>query len=181
VRHRSESMSEEATENAFAEVCAKLTPDEMTIMVRALAVHQAPIESKSKPIKVDLQPMEIKLDGPTTYLSWSCHVRRALEGKNLDKYITGEIAVLAKGSAEYNEWRSINSLLHTWLLNLMIVSIAKKVDGIEAVSDVWGKLMRIYVGIDNNMKVFQIKREIEEVAQKVGQFRSMLQICNDCG
>jgi hypothetical protein len=48
----------------------------------------------------------------------------------------------------------------------MVVFIAKTVDGIEVVSDVWGKLMRIYAGIDNNMKVFQIEREIEEVAQK---------------
>jgi hypothetical protein len=108
----------------------------MAIMVRALAVHQAPIESKPKPIKVDLQPVEIKLDGPATYLSWSCRVRRALEGENLDGYITGEMAVPTKGSAEYSEWRSINSLLHTWLLNSMVVSIAKTVDGIEAVSDV---------------------------------------------
>jgi hypothetical protein len=146
--------------------CAKLTLDEMTIMVRALTVHQAPVESKPKPIKVDLQSVEIKLDGPAMYLSWSCWVRRALEGKNLDGNITGEMAVPAKGSTEYSEWRSINSLLHTWLLNLMIVSIAKTVDGIKTVSDVWGKLMRIYAGIDNNMKVFQIEREIEEVAQK---------------
>jgi hypothetical protein len=48
----------------------------------------------------------------------------------------------------------------------MVVSIAKIVDGIDVVRDVWGKLMKIYAGIDNNMKVFQIEREIEEVAQK---------------
>jgi hypothetical protein len=103
---------------------------------------------------VDLQSVEIKLDGPATYLSWLRQVRRALEGKNLDEYITGEMVVPAKGSAEYSEWRSINSLLHTWLVNSMVISIAKTVVGIEAVSDVWGKLMSIYAGIDNNMKVF---------------------------
>jgi hypothetical protein len=48
----------------------------------------------------------------------------------------------------------------------MVVSIIKTVDGIKAISDVWGKMMRIYEGIDNNMRVFQIEREIEEVAQK---------------
>jgi hypothetical protein len=37
---------------------------------------------------------------------------------------------------------------------------------VEVISDVWGKLMRIYAGIDNNIRVFQIEREIEEVAQK---------------
>jgi gag-polypeptide of LTR copia-type len=113
MRRRSKSMLEEATENVFVKACAKLTPDEMAIMVRVSAVHQAPLESKLKPVKVDLQSVEIKLDGPAMYLSWSCRIRRALEGKNLDGYITGETVVPAKGSAEYSEWRFINSLLHT--------------------------------------------------------------------
>jgi catalase (peroxidase I) len=52
-------MSDEATENAFAKACAKLTHDEMTIMVRALVVRQAPVESKPKSIKVDFQYVEI--------------------------------------------------------------------------------------------------------------------------
>jgi gag-polypeptide of LTR copia-type len=43
--------------------------------------------------------VEIKLDGSATYLSWSRRVRRALEGKNLDGYITGEMVVSTKGSA----------------------------------------------------------------------------------
>jgi hypothetical protein len=67
MRRRSRSISEEATENAFAKACA----DEMTIMMRALAVRQAPVESKLKPVKVDLQSVEIKLDGSATFLSWS--------------------------------------------------------------------------------------------------------------
>jgi hypothetical protein len=48
----------------------------------------------------------------------------------------------------------------------MVVSITKTVNGVEVVSDVWGKLMMIYMGIDHNMRVFQIEREIEEVAQR---------------
>jgi hypothetical protein len=48
----------------------------------------------------------------------------------------------------------------------MVVSIAKTVDGTEAISDIWGKLMMIYARINNNMKVFQIERKIKEVAQK---------------
>jgi hypothetical protein len=41
-------MLEETTENAFAKACAKLTPNEMTIMVRALTVHQVYVESRSR-------------------------------------------------------------------------------------------------------------------------------------
>ena len=64
-------------------------------------------------MKLELQSVEIKLDGPATYLSWSRRVKRALEGKNLDGYITGEMVVPEKDSAGYSEWRSMNSLLHT--------------------------------------------------------------------
>jgi gag-polypeptide of LTR copia-type len=113
MRRRSGAMSAEATENVFAKTCTKLTPNEMAITVRVLAVCQAHVESKPKLVKVDLQSVKIKLDGSITYLSWSRWVRRALEGKNLDGYITGEMIVSAKGSAEYIEWRSINSLLHS--------------------------------------------------------------------
>jgi hypothetical protein len=63
----------------------------------------------------------------------------------------------------------------------MVVFIAKTIDGTEALSDIWGKLIRIYPGIDNNMRVFRIEREIEEVAQNVGRFRNMPQIYSDCG
>jgi hypothetical protein len=57
-------------------------------MVRVLVVHQAPVESKPKSVKVDIQSVEIKLDGSVTYLSWSRQVRRTLEGKNMNGYIT---------------------------------------------------------------------------------------------
>ena len=67
-------MSGEESENAFAKACSKLTPDELAIMVRALTVCQVPAESKPKVIKLDLQSVEIKLDGPATYLSWSRQV-----------------------------------------------------------------------------------------------------------
>lgn len=95
----------------------------------------------------------IKLDVPASHLSWSHWVKGYLERKNPDEYLTGEMIVVAKGTAEYGEWRSTNSLLYTWLLNSMVASISKTIDGIEVVSDIWGKLMRIYVGIPNNMSV----------------------------
>jgi hypothetical protein len=47
-------------------------------------VRQVFVESKSKPVKLNLKSVKIKLNRPTTYLSWSHRVRRVLEGKNLD-------------------------------------------------------------------------------------------------
>jgi hypothetical protein len=39
------------------------------------------------------------------------------------------------------------------------------VDGIQSVQDIWAKLQRTYAGAENNMCVFQIKREINAVVQ----------------
>jgi Retrotransposon gag protein len=44
-------------------------------------------------------------------------------------------------------------------------SIASTVDGIDRVKDVWEKLKRTYDGVGNNLRVFQIEREIEAIVQ----------------
>jgi acetolactate synthase regulatory subunit len=56
-------------------------------------------------------------------------------------------------------------LLYNWLLNSVVPSIAVTVDGIQSVKDIWAKLKKIYAGAENNMRVFQIEREIEAVVQ----------------
>jgi Retrotransposon gag protein len=52
-----------------------------------------------------------------------------------------------------------------WLLSSLTPSIASTVDGIDRVKDVWEKLKRTYDGVGNNLRVFQIKREIEAIVQ----------------
>jgi Retrotransposon gag protein len=47
----------------------------------------------------------------------------------------------------------------------MVPSIVITMDGIQSVKYIWAKLKRIYAGTENNMKVFQIEREIETVVQ----------------
>jgi hypothetical protein len=57
-------------------------------------------------------------------------------------------------------------LLYTWLLNSIVPSIANTIDGIQSVKNIWAKLKRIYTGAENNMRVFQIEREIEAIVQR---------------
>lgn len=47
----------------------------------------------------------------------------------------------------------------------MVLSIAITVDGIQRVRDIWAKLRRTYAGAENNIRVFQIEREIDAVVQ----------------
>jgi hypothetical protein len=48
----------------------------------------------------------------------------------------------------------------------MVPLITITVNGIQNVNDIWAKLRRIYAGAKNNMRVFQIEREIEVVIQE---------------
>jgi hypothetical protein len=105
-------------------------------------------------VKLDLPLMDLKLDGPATYLSWSRQIEASLVRKRLEGYLTG--AEPGSDSAQADEWRTTHTQLFTWLLNSMVPSIASLVDDIQMVRNIWAKLKRIYAGTENHMKVFQI-------------------------
>ena len=100
-------MSGEETGNAFAKACAKLTPDEVAaLVVRALAVCQAPLESKPNGQEVELPPIDMRLEGPT------------LEVKDLKGYLTeGEswirLQAGAVGLLEVKSALAVSNSCHT--------------------------------------------------------------------
>jgi hypothetical protein len=47
--------------------------------------------------------VDLKLDGLTTYLSWSCRIEAALVGKRLDGYLAGAKAEPVDDNVEENE------------------------------------------------------------------------------
>jgi hypothetical protein len=53
--------------------------------------------------------------------------------------------------------------IYMWLLNSLTSSIASTMDDIDRDKDVWKKLKRTYDGVENNLRVFQIEREIEAI------------------
>jgi uncharacterized protein YoxC len=48
----------------------------------------------------------------------------------------------------------------------MVQSIAVTVDMPQSVHDIWAKLRRTYARAENNMRIFQIKREIDAVVRE---------------
>ncbi|KAJ4737614.1 Transposon Ty1-H Gag-Pol polyprotein [Rhynchospora pubera] len=143
---------------------AKLDPDDVKTLLELVKVSNA-AEKHQPSVKLDLPPVDLKLDGPATYLSWSRRIQGALAGRNLEGFLTGERKEPEQNTDAWNEWKTTHMLLYTWLLNSMVPSIAVTVDGIQNVKDMWMKLKRIYAGTENNMRVFQIEREIEAVVQ----------------
>ncbi|XP_078175183.1 uncharacterized protein LOC144568686 [Carex rostrata] len=135
-------------------------------MVRALAMCQAPVKSKPKVQKVELPPIDMRLEGPATYLGWSRQVRYILEGKDLEGYLTGEKEEPGKTAPERAEWKSTHMQVYIWLLSSLSLSIAFTVDGIVKVQDVWEKLRTTYDGVGKNLWVYQIKRKITAMVQE---------------
>ena len=51
----------------------KLDPDDVKTLLELMRMSKgANVLTHPQPVKVDLPPMDLKLDGPAIYLSWMC-------------------------------------------------------------------------------------------------------------
>ena len=148
------------------EVLKGVDPEVLKVLVgliQGVSAKASTSGGDSVQVKVDLPQVELKLDGPGTYLSWSRRIETALVGRKLEGYLRWDEA--AGGLGGDGEWKATHALVKTWLLNSMKQSIATSVDGIFLVRDIWAKLKRTYGGAENHMRVFQIQQEINSVVQ----------------
>ena len=166
----------EKEKDLFEEAIEKLTTKDvsamMTHMMREFAMSglgQAPaapvVPVEPRQHRLDLPPIDTKLNGPENYPSWSRRVRYTLTGKNLEGYLTGDKAEPMEGAPGRDDWKATHMQVYIWLLSSLPSSIADTVDGLEKVQDVWDKLKRTYDGVGNIMRVYQIKGEISDVVQ----------------
>ncbi|KAF9672574.1 hypothetical protein SADUNF_Sadunf11G0056300 [Salix dunnii] len=147
------------------EIVKKLDPVELATLMQFMRMSMGESATRPPSVKVELSPIDLKLDGPATCLNWSRRVRYTLTGRNLEGFLTGDRVEPIEGATGRDEWKSTHMLVYIWLLNSMVPSIAATVDGIEKVKDIWEKLRRTYDGVGNNLRVFQIKREIYAAVQ----------------
>jgi hypothetical protein len=109
----------------------KLDEEEMKALIRFMKASEISM-SAQPPMKLDLPPVGIELDGPGTYLNWSRWITCALGGKHLDGFLTRKEKEPVAGTTEWEEWKATHMLLYAWLLNSMVQSIAVTVDDIRA-------------------------------------------------
>jgi hypothetical protein len=117
------------------EAFAKLSGDEIAVFMRAFSAASsvnAPKPALAPVPRVELPPIDVKLDGPASYLSCSHRVRYTLVGRRLEGYLTGAITEPDEGTPAWEEWRSTHMLVY-WLLSSMTPPIAANVDGIDDV------------------------------------------------
>jgi hypothetical protein len=104
--------------------------------------------------KLVLVPTDLKLEGVANYLSWSQRARLAMEQKDLDGYLLGTVGEPGdKTSAEGKKWKAINSFLIGWLLNSVVLSLGRSVEGLSTAAEIWKTLSTQYSGKGNVMLI----------------------------
>lgn len=113
-----------------------------------------------------LQMPLVKLEGSEGYASWAEHTETILVSRKLEGHILGTIEKPAEeGSKEGQKWKMTNALVRAWLLSSLSPQIAKQVERIKEVSEIWRLLKGTYSGVGNEMLACRIQREAQELCQ----------------
>ena len=119
--------------------------------------------------KLEMSPLDMKLEGATNYLSWSRRALWAVEQKELDGYLLGTVVEPGdKSSAEDKRWKVIHSVLMVWLLNSVVPSTGRSVEGLSSPAEIWKILSTQYSGKGNVMLIAQIEDKIRLLRQDDG-------------
>jgi hypothetical protein len=116
--------------------------------------------------KLELMPINIKLEGIKNYLAWSRRALLLLKAKKLEGFVNGEVAEPKnKASEEWKSWDATNSSVAAWLLNSMSPTIAGSVDTIATASKIWEVVSKMFLGTGNVMLLAEIDDRIYHLKQ----------------
>ncbi|XP_063945111.1 uncharacterized protein LOC135151238 [Daucus carota subsp. sativus] len=116
--------------------------------------------------RLELFPIEQKLEGVKNYLSWSRRVKLILEAKDLEHYIEESCQEPTdKTSAAWKVWKTSNSLVVAWMTGSLSPPIAGMVEGIRSAAEIWNILAKQFSGSGNMMIVMDIQDKIDAMKQ----------------
>ena len=101
-------------------------------------------------------PMQLtghKLNGKN-YLEWAQSIKLVVDGKGRLGYITGETKEPEKTDPTWKTWKSENSLVMSWLINSMEVSIGRTYLFLPTAKDVWDAVRETYSDPKNSSQIF---------------------------
>ncbi|GAA0146808.1 hypothetical protein LIER_42925 [Lithospermum erythrorhizon] len=61
----------------------------------------------------------------TNYVSWSIAMKIAMEARDKFVFLNGEVEAPHMEDAKYKQWRKVNSILISWIMNAMSKDIGK--------------------------------------------------------
>ncbi|XP_057432108.1 uncharacterized protein LOC130724856 [Lotus japonicus] len=98
------------------------------------------------------------------YNAWARSMKRALVAKNKFRFIIGEIPVPAATDANFEAWDRCNSMIHSWILNSVTISIANSIVFLENVCDAWRDL-RDRFSQGDLVRISELHNEISNLKQ----------------
>ncbi|KAH9716025.1 protein kinase domain-containing protein [Citrus sinensis] len=112
-------------------------------------------------------PMQLtghKLNGKN-YLEWAQSIKLVVDGKGRLGYITGETKEPEKTDPTWKTWKSENSLVMSWLINSMEVSIGRMYLFLPTAKDVWDAVRETYSDLKNSLQIFELKTRLWQTRQ----------------
>ncbi|CAN6195794.1 unnamed protein product [Urochloa humidicola] len=123
-------------------------------------------EAETKEEIHPLQMPHVKLEGAESYASWAEHAETILVSRKLEGYILGSIEKPEEeNSREGQKWKMTNALVRAWLLSSVSPQIAKQVERIKEVAEIWRLLKGTYSGVGNEMLACKIQKELQGLYQ----------------
>ena len=121
----------------------------------------------------------IRFDGKN-YELWESAVRTSLRSKNklgfIDGTITKPTVQDGKTAAEINAWEMVNSMVQSWIMNIIDPKLHKSVAYVNSAQSLWENIRKRYA-VANIPKIHTLKAEIascKQNKQEVVEFFSRL-------
>ncbi|XP_006589216.1 uncharacterized protein [Glycine max] len=124
----------------------------------------SPIISDSLSIGTNLQLVIQKLNGKN-YVEWAQSVKLALDGKGKLGYLTGDTSQPGVTDPSLPRWKSENSLIIAWLINLMDSSIGKSYLFLPTAKDVLEAVRDCYSDLENSSQIYELKTQLWQSKQ----------------
>ena len=103
------------------------------------------------------------LTGPNYHI-WARAFRRCMISKHKFGFLDGSIPIPDTFHPLYPMWERCNTLIHTWLTNSVSANIAKSIDAIENIADVWRVLRERFSQCDM-IRIGKLQHELYGLQQ----------------
>ncbi|XP_074364303.1 uncharacterized protein LOC141705124 [Apium graveolens] len=105
-----------------------------------------------------------KLLGSENFASWKRSMQIALSAKNKLVIVTGEFIAPDVNSGLNAQWKRVNDMVITWILNTVSDEISNSMNYLDSAQMVWTELNERFAVV-NGHKIYEIQRDLFKLEQ----------------
>nr|GMD79582.1 retrovirus-related Pol polyprotein from transposon TNT 1-94 [Ipomoea batatas] len=108
---------------------------------------------------------QVRLRGDENYDEWARAVRTSLRARRKWGFVEGTIPEPDKESSVYDDWRTVQSMLVSWIRNTIDSDLRTTISHMENAKDLWDDIKERF-SVANGPRIQQIKTELSECKQR---------------